>query len=325
MSKFSIKQMVLTAMFIAIGVVLPLAFHAIPNAGRVFLPMHIPILLCGIIVGFPYGLACGIITPLLSSLFTGMPPTAMLPSMLCELAAYGMVSSLLMRYVKVKNTYAKIYISLIGAMLFGRVFYGILNSLIFNAGAYSMQVWLTAAFVTALPGVAIQIIIIPTIVIILRKARLIDGDEHRSLQTESPVDMLGEALRLIQGGAVSCVVIKDGVIVHTSDGRGVSPLLEILDQAPDKLKNAFVVDKIIGKAAAMVLVLGGVRRVYGIVMSAAGNEYLNKHGVIAVYGEYVDTIFNSDGVCPIEKSVIGIVEPIEGLRVIKETLDRLKK
>ena len=80
----------------------------------------------------------------------------------------------------------KIYISLIGAMLFCRVFYGILNSLIFNAGAYSIQVWLTAAFVTALPGVAIQIVIIPTIVIILRKARLIDGGEEKSLQEGSP-------------------------------------------------------------------------------------------------------------------------------------------
>lgn len=185
MSKFGIKQMVLTAMFIAIGITLPLAFHAIPNAGRVFLPMHIPILLCGIIVGFPYGLACGIVTPLLSSFFMGMPQTAILPSMLCELAAYGAASSLLMRYVKVKNTYAKLYISLIGAMVFGRVFYGILNSLIFSAGAYSMQVWLTAAFVTALPGVAIQILTIPTIVIILRKARLIDGGEQKSLQEGS--------------------------------------------------------------------------------------------------------------------------------------------
>ena len=171
----NIKRMVIAALFIAFGIVLPLAFHYVPNAGRVFLPMHIPILLSGILCGFPYGLIVGIITPLLSSLLTGMPPTAFLPSMICELAAYGTVSSLLMRYVRVKNTYAKIYISLVGAMLFGRLFYGILNSFIFNAGNYSMEIWLTAAFVTALPGVIIQILIIPTIVIVLQKARLIEA------------------------------------------------------------------------------------------------------------------------------------------------------
>ena len=178
--------MILTAMFIAIGVTLPLALHAVPNAGRVFLPMHIPILLCGIIVGFPYGLICGAVTPLLSSFFTGMPPTAMLPSMLCELAAYGAVSSLLMRFVPVKNMYARIYISLIGAMLFGRVFYGIMNALVFSAGAYTMNAWLAAAFVTALPGVIIQIVIIPTIVIVLLKARMI-GDGWMILKEGSHV------------------------------------------------------------------------------------------------------------------------------------------
>ena len=170
----NIKKMVIAALFIALGIVLPLAFHSIPNAGRIFLPMHIPILLCGLVCGFPYGLIVGIITPLLSSLFTGMPPAVMLPSMLCELAAYGTVSSLLMRYIRIKNTYTKVYVSLIGAMLFGRVFFGILNSLIFDAGNYSLQIWLTASFVTALPGVVIQIIVIPAVVIVLQKAKLIE-------------------------------------------------------------------------------------------------------------------------------------------------------
>jgi len=168
------KKLVITAMFVAIGIVLPLAVHTIPNTGRIFLPMHIPILLCGLIVGFPYGLACGIITPLLSSLITGMPPAAMLPAMVCELAAYGTVSSLLMRYVTVKNLFARTYIALIGAMLIGRIFFGILNSIIFFAGSYSMQMWLTASFITALPGVAIQIVIIPIIVLALQKSKLVE-------------------------------------------------------------------------------------------------------------------------------------------------------
>jgi len=167
------KKLVITAMFIAIGIVLPLAFHTIPQAGRIFLPMHIPILLCGLIIGFPYGLACGIITPLLSSLITGMPPAAMLPAMVCELAAYGTVSSIIMRFAPVKNLFARTYISLICAMLVGRILFGVLNALIFSVGNYSMQMWLTAAFITALPGVAIQIVIIPVIVLALQKSKLI--------------------------------------------------------------------------------------------------------------------------------------------------------
>ena len=171
-----IKKMVRTALFIAIGIALPLAFHSIPNAGRVFLPMHIPILLCGLICGFPYGLACGIVTPLLSSLLTGMPPAAMLPAMLCELAVYGLVSSLLMRYVPVKNPCARIYAALVGAMLSGRLVLGTVNALIFNTGNYSMQIWLTGAFVTALPGIVIQVVLIPGIIFGLQKAKLVAVD-----------------------------------------------------------------------------------------------------------------------------------------------------
>ena len=170
----NIKKLVLTSLLIAVGVVLPVAVHSVPNAGSVILPMHIPVLICGIICGFPYGLLCGIITPLLSSLLTGMPPAAYLPAMLCELAAYGLVSALLIRFVRTKNFYADIYIALIGAMVAGRLVYGILNSLIFRAGAYSMQIWLTSAFVSALPGIVIQLILIPVLVIALQKAKLIE-------------------------------------------------------------------------------------------------------------------------------------------------------
>lgn len=170
----STKKMVLTSLMIAVGVVLPIAFHSIPNAGSILLPMHIPVLICGIICGFPFGLLCGIITPLLSSLLTGMPPAAYLPAMICELAVYGLVTSLLIRFVRTKSVYANIYIALIGAMISGRIVYGILNSLIFRAGSYSTQIWLTSAFVTALPGIVIQLILIPLIVLTLQDSKFID-------------------------------------------------------------------------------------------------------------------------------------------------------
>ncbi len=169
----STKRLILAALCVALGVVLPIVFHSIANAGSIFLPMHIPVLLCGLICGWPFGLACGIATPLLSSLITGMPPVAFLPSMLCELAVYGLVSGLLMRWIKTKRLVLDLYLSLIGAMLAGRLVFGLLNALVFRAGAYSLPVWTAAAFVTALPGIVIQLVIVPMLVLALKKAKLI--------------------------------------------------------------------------------------------------------------------------------------------------------
>lgn len=169
----STKNIVLTALFIAIGVVLPQAFHAIPNAGSIFLPMHIPVLMSGYAVGPVFGLICGVLTPLLSHLIFGMPPAPILPSMLCELACYGLMSGLLNRVIKTENKLMKNYLVLIGAMICGRAFYGILNALIFKAGSYSLSAWLSAALITALPGIIIQLILIPALITRLQKANLI--------------------------------------------------------------------------------------------------------------------------------------------------------
>lgn len=147
------KNLVTSGMCVALAIVLPIAFHMIPDAGKVFLPMHIPVLLCGLLCGPVYGLGCGILAPLLSHLFTGMPPTAMLPSMLCELAAYGMLSGILIRVIRTKWNLLNLYTALIGAMICGRIINGVLNALIFNAGKYSMEMWLTASFLQAIPGI----------------------------------------------------------------------------------------------------------------------------------------------------------------------------
>ena len=167
------KNLSLTAMFIAIGVVLPQAFHAIPNAGSIFLPMHIPVLLSGYAVGPLYGALVGFLTPLLSHLIFSMPPSAILPSMLCELTVYGLATGFFSRFIRTETKAVKTYAVLILGMLCGRVTYGVLNALIFRAGAYSMQSWITAAFVTALPGIVIQLILIPFIVLALDKANLL--------------------------------------------------------------------------------------------------------------------------------------------------------
>lgn len=172
MKMSNVKKSILTAVCIALCVVLPQAFHAIPNAGAVYLPMHIPVLLCGLICGAPYGLLCGLAGPALSHLFTGMPPVGMLPSMLVECAVYGLAAGLMMK-IKTKSLYADLYLSLIVAMLAGRVLSGIAKALIFSAGEYSMALWVTGSFVTSLPGIIIQLALIPTVVFALMKARLI--------------------------------------------------------------------------------------------------------------------------------------------------------
>ncbi|MEG0751769.1 MAG: ECF transporter S component [Oscillospiraceae bacterium] len=168
------KRLVFAGLCVALGVALPIAFHSIPNAGSIFLPMHIPVLLCGLICGPIYGLACGILAPLLSSLLTGMPPMAILPGMLCELAVYGLVTGLLIKYVHTGIKPANLYVALVGAMLAGRLTYGVLNALIFKAGAYSMQLWLGAAFVTSIPGIIAQLVFIPLIVLALERAKLVE-------------------------------------------------------------------------------------------------------------------------------------------------------
>ena len=169
----AVKKSIITAVCIALCVVLPQAFHAVPNAGAIYLPMHIPVLLCGLICGWSYGLLCGLAGPALSALLTGMPPAAVLPGMLVECGVYGLAAGLLMQLVRTKHLYADLYISLAAAMLLGRVVSGIAKALIFSAGSYSMVSWVAGSFVTALPGIVIQLALLPSIVYALMRARLI--------------------------------------------------------------------------------------------------------------------------------------------------------
>jgi hypothetical protein len=168
-----VKKSIITAVSLALCVVLPQAFHAIPNAGSVYLPMHLPILLCGLICGWPFGLLCGLAGPALSTLFTGMPPVAYLPAMLVECAVYGLMSGLMMKVIRTGKIYVDLYASLIIAMLSGRIIAGLAKALIFARGSLTMGAWATSYFVTSLPGIIIQIVLIPTIVFALMKARLI--------------------------------------------------------------------------------------------------------------------------------------------------------
>lgn len=167
-----VKKLVITAVCIALCVVLPMVFHSFPNGGSIFLPMHIPVLLCGMMCSWPYGLVCGLLGPALSSLLTGMPPAAMLPSMMVECGVYGCVSGLMMCLVRTKKLYLDLYISMVTAMLAGRVVAGLAKSLIFTPGVAPFA-WVTTSLVEGVPGIAIQLVLLPTLVFALMKARLL--------------------------------------------------------------------------------------------------------------------------------------------------------
>lgn len=168
----AVKKLVFAAVCSALCVVLPMAFHAVPNAGTVFLPMHIPVLLCGLICGWPYGGVCGLVGPVLSSLITSMPPMAYLPSMMVECGVYGFVSGLMMKYVRTKSMTADLYISLICAMVLGRAVSGFANSLIFSPGT-SPFLWVTTSLVAGIPGIVIQLILMPLVVFTLTRAHVL--------------------------------------------------------------------------------------------------------------------------------------------------------
>ena len=128
------KRLVLTAVNIALCLVLPMAFHSIPNGGKIMLPMHIPVLLCGMVCGAPYGAVCGLLGPMLSSVLTGMPTAALMPAMMVECAAYGLTTGLMLCLVRTGKTYADLYLSLVAAMLVGRLVSGVTKALFFMAG-----------------------------------------------------------------------------------------------------------------------------------------------------------------------------------------------
>ena len=167
----SVKRACICAVCIALCYVLPLAFHAF-GAGTVFLPMHIPVLLCGLICGWGYGAFCGIAGPVLSCVLSGMPSATGLVSMVPELCAYGLVSGLLLRYVHTKHTYADLYLALIAAMLGGRVIWGIVRVILsgVSGSAFTWAAFMSGAFINAVPGIIVHIVLIPVIVMALERA-----------------------------------------------------------------------------------------------------------------------------------------------------------
>lgn len=170
----SIKKICVTAIMIALCCILPTMFH-MAGLGTAFSPMHIPVLLCGLICGGWYGLGCGILGPILSSLLTGMPGATMLISMVPELIVYGAVTGLMMRVVRTGKLTGDLYVSLIAAMLAGRLVGGVAKALFYmgSGEAFTLAVWASSYFVSSLPGIICHLILIPLLVMALYRAKLI--------------------------------------------------------------------------------------------------------------------------------------------------------
>lgn len=168
-----VKRIVIAAACAALGIVLPMAFHSIPNAGATWLPMHIPVMISGLVAGPVSGAVTGVLAPVLSSLLTGMPAAPMVMPMTCELFVYGLVSGLLSRVVRTGRATVDLYVSLVGAMLAGRIVNGILRALIFSPGGYSLEAWVAASFVTSITGIVLQLAVVVPIVVSLERAGLV--------------------------------------------------------------------------------------------------------------------------------------------------------
>jgi len=169
-----IKRITITAVCIALCYVLPIAFHGI-GLGSILSPMHIPVLLCGLVCGGFYGALCGILGPVLSSLLSGMPPMLMLIRMIPELAVYGLAAGLSMHFIRTGKATLDVYISLIVAMVAGRIVGGIATAVFMAAtsGVYSLGLWLTSYFVEAVPGIAAHLVLVPLLVLTLTKAKIL--------------------------------------------------------------------------------------------------------------------------------------------------------
>ena len=167
-AKKHLLSVALSGMFLALAYVLPFFTGQIPEIGSMLCPMHIPVLLCGFVCGAPYGLLVGLVAPLLRSLTLGMPPlfpTA--TAMAFELAVYGLMAGLLYSVLPKKKVFT--YASLVGAIVWGIVMFCIMG---FDVTKFGLAAFWTGAIVNAIPGIIVQIILIPMVVIALEKAKL---------------------------------------------------------------------------------------------------------------------------------------------------------
>ena len=171
----TVNDLTVSAMLFALGLVLPFLTGQIPEIGNLHLPMHLPVLLAGFIVGWKYGLVIGATLPIVRSLIFSMPvlyPNAV--SMAFELCAYGVLTGIFYLVIFKRRTLAEVYASLIIAMLGGRIVKGIVSAFLYGTAEepYTFAAFIGGAFVEAIPGIVLQLILIPTLLVAIKRARI---------------------------------------------------------------------------------------------------------------------------------------------------------
>lgn len=179
-----IYNMVLSAMFLALGLALPFLTGQIPQIGNMLLPMHIPVLLCGLICGWQHGAMVGFICPLLRYVLFSMPPMPMGLGMAFELCAYGAIVGFLYSHSKWKCVIS-LYRSLIIAMIGGRIVWGVARVIMVGAVnvPFGWEMFISGALLTAVPGIILQLILIPAIMVALDKAKLVPFSKPQAQTT----------------------------------------------------------------------------------------------------------------------------------------------
>ncbi len=177
MNSTQLRKLTYSALYMAIALILPFVTGQIPEIGAMLCPMHIPALLCGFMCGWPWGVAVGFISPLLRSVMFGMP--AMFPSaiaMAFELAVYGGMAGLL--YSRLPRKKWMIYAALLISMIAGRVVWGAVQALLagLSGNSFTWTLFLMGAVINAIPGIIMQLALIPVLVVTMDKAGLMVND-----------------------------------------------------------------------------------------------------------------------------------------------------
>lgn len=178
MKNKKLVNLILAALFLGIGLVLPLLTGQIQKIGNMLLPMHIPVLLCGFICGPQYGVLVGAVLPVMRSAIFGMPvmyPNAV--AMAFELAAYGFISGFLFKRAK-WQCIRSLYRCLVAAMLGGRAVWGIAQAVLLGFDGFTVSAFIAGAFLNAVPGIILQLVLIPAIMLALDKTHLVPMKKH---------------------------------------------------------------------------------------------------------------------------------------------------
>ncbi|MDO4766264.1 MAG: ECF transporter S component [Eubacteriales bacterium] len=175
----NIRNLTISGFMLALGLVLPFLTGQIPQIGRALLPMHLPVFLCALICGWKYGLLVGAVMPLLRHLLFTMPPFQVAIAMTFEMATYGLVAGYIYFKMKKSNPLAAVYTALVSAMILGRIVWGIAQMILMGVqgNPFGFQAFLGGALFSAIPGIILQLVLVPALILLLEKNGVIRRGE----------------------------------------------------------------------------------------------------------------------------------------------------